>query len=165
MEKTIVKVENTQLMGVQVRTSYEKEMNPLTSEIAPCVQRYWQLGLADKLVGRINPGRLIAAYFDYETDHTGVYSYFLGEEVEFAASPPEGLSVLTLPGGSFARFTTLPAPIPHVIMDAWYNIWQMDASVLSGERKYQVDFEVYDERAINPMAAIVDVYVGIATLG
>lgn len=160
MEKTGLNLPDTQLLGIKVRTSYQNETNPLTSEIALCVQRYWQEGVADKLPNRVNPGRLFAAYFEYESDYTGEYSYFLGEEVSSVEEVPDGLSSLVVPAGAYTKFTTMPAPIPHVIMDAWQKIWQLDASELGGERKYAVDFEIYDERALNPMAAVIDVYVG-----
>lgn len=160
MDQTKTNVTEARLMGIQVRTSNSNEMNPLTAQIGPCVQRYWQEGIADQLPNRVKPGRLFAAYFDYETDHNGEYTYFIGEEVASFDDVPEGVSTLTIPAGTYTKFTTLPAPIPHFIMDAWYKIWQMDEKELDGKRKFDVDFEVYDERALNPMAAIVDIYVG-----
>jgi predicted transcriptional regulator YdeE len=161
MDKTQVSVSNTLLMGIQVRTHYQSELNPLTSKIGPCIQRYWQEGIANQLVNRVNPGRLFAVYTDYESDQTGGYTYFLGEEVSSIDNIPEGLSTITLPYGTYTRFTTQPAPLPHVIIDAWYNIWQMTSEDIGGMRTFHSDFEIYDDRAANPMAAIVDIYVGI----
>ena len=164
MEKQQLNVPETKLMGIQVRTHYQYELNPMTSKIAGCVQRYWQEGIADRLINRANPGRLFAVYTDYESDHTGGYTYFLGEEVSSFDDLPEGLFTLTLPQGTYTRFTTMPAPLPHVIIDAWYTIWQMSPDELGGKRIFQSDFEVYDERAQNPLSAIVDIYVGVSPL-
>jgi predicted transcriptional regulator YdeE len=161
MEKTYLQFAETKLMGIQVRTHHQNELNPLTAKIGPCIQRYWQEGVADQLTNRINPTCLFAAYTDYESDHTGSYTYFLGEAVASIDQVPEGLSTLVIPEGKYVRFTTQPAPLPHVIIDAWYNIWQMDAENMKGARRFHTDFEVYDNRAKNPMLAVVDIYVGL----
>lgn len=161
VEKTEIVFAEIRLMGIQVKTHYQNELNPLTSKIAQTVQRYWQEGIANQLVGRINPGRTFAVYTDYSTDHTGEYTYFLGEEVVGDRNVPDGLFTLMLSAGKYTRFTTQPAPLPHVIIDGWYNIWQMTAEEMGGERKFGADFEIYDERAQNPLAAVVDIYIGL----
>lgn len=161
MEKTSVALPKVTLMGIKMRTSYETEVNPLTGKITPTVQRYFQEGIPDKILNRANPGRLFAVYTEYESDHTGAYTYFLGEEVTHVGDTPEGLATLELPLGNYTKFTTNPAPLPHVIIDAWYNIWQMNADQLGGERKWVADFEVYDERAQNPLMAVVDIFIGL----
>lgn len=162
MQKQQVQVSETKLIGVQVRTHYQNELNPLTSQIGQCVQRYWQQGIANMIPHRVNPGRLFAAYTDYESDQAGGYTYFLGEEVSVLDLVPEGLSSLVIPAGTYTRFTTEPGPLPHVILDAWYNIWQMTIEELGGNRCFHTDFEIYDERTTNPMAAVIDVYVGVS---
>lgn len=161
MDKKQVRFSGALLMGIQVRTHYQSELSPLTSKIGPCIQRYWQERIADQLVNRKNPGRLFAVYTNYESDQAGGYTYFLGEEVSSVDNVPEGFSAIKLPEGNYSLFTTQPAPLPHVILDAWYNIWQMTAEELGGMRRFHSDFEIYDERAANPMAAVVDIYVGI----
>lgn len=45
MQKQQVNVTETKLMGIQVRAHYQNELNPLTSEIGPCVHRYCQEGI------------------------------------------------------------------------------------------------------------------------
>ncbi|MBS4163416.1 hypothetical protein PRO82_000718 [Candidatus Protochlamydia amoebophila] len=47
----------------------------------------------------------------------------------------------------YAKFTTAPALMPDVIVNAWNYIWKMSASKLNGERRYNANFEIYDERA------------------
>jgi predicted transcriptional regulator YdeE len=161
MDKIQLQLPETLLMGIQVRTDYQTELNPLTSKIASCIQRYWQEGIANQLTQRVNPGRLFAVYTDYESDHTGGYTYFLGEEVSSLNVIPEGLSVVTIPQGKYSRFTTQTGALPHIIIEGWYNIWQMTEEDMGGKRSFKTDFEIYDERATNPMAACVDIYVGV----
>lgn len=162
MEKNVVELPKAQLIGIKIRTSYDAEVNPLTGQIGPTIQRYWQEGIAEKIPNRANPGRLFAVYTEYESDHTGAYTYFLGEEVtEVGERVPEGLATMDLPVSKYTRFTTNPAPLPHVIIDAWYNIWQMNPEELGGERRWVADFEIYDDRAQNPLMAVVDIYIGL----
>jgi predicted transcriptional regulator YdeE len=161
MDRVPIHVPETKLMGIQVRTHYQSELNPMTSNIIPCVQRYWLEGIANQLLNRTNPGRLFAVYTDYETTQMGGYTYFIGEEVSSFEVVPKDLSTLVLPQGTYTRFTTQTAPLPHGVIDAWYNISQMTAEDIGGDRRFHSDFEIYDERAANPMAAVVDVYVGI----
>lgn len=68
---------------------------------------------------------------------------------------------LTVPAGNYRKFTSEQGPMPKVCIDLWQKIWQMDAVVLGGKRSYDVDFEVYDERAKDPSNTILDVYIGI----
>lgn len=162
MEKNFVELPKVQLVGIKIRTSYDNEINPLTGQIGPTIQRYWQEGIADKIPNRANPGRLFSVYTEYESDHTGAYTYFLGEEVTHIDEPlPDGLCAMELPLSNYTKFTTNPAPLPHVIIDAWYKIWQMSAEDLGGERRWIADFEIYDERAQNPLMAVVDIYIGL----
>jgi predicted transcriptional regulator YdeE len=161
MEKIQLQLPEIKLMGIRVRTSYTEELSPMTSKIATCVQRYWQEGVFNQLVHRVNPGRLFAVYSEYESDEKGSYTYFLGEEVSTLESVPEGLVSMVLLAATYARFTTQPAPIPQVILDGWYTIWNMSAEEMGGDRTFVADFEIYDERASNPMSAVVDIHVGI----
>ena len=51
--------------------------------------------------------------------------------------------------------------MPDVVIQAWQHIWTMNGAQLGGKRKYLVDFEVYDQRAMDPNNAIADIYIGI----
>jgi hypothetical protein len=54
---------------------------------------------------------------------------------------------LIIPKQEYAKFTTKPAHMPDVIVNAWQGIWKMTPEKLGGKRSYQTDFEIYDERA------------------
>ena len=47
------------------------------------------------------------------------------------------------------------------MIEAWQKIWAMDEQALEGKRRYAVDFEVFDERCVDPTAAEVDISIGI----
>ena len=131
-----------------MRTSNQQELDKMKGNIFPCVQRYFHGALFDKIPNRKKPGITFCAYTDYESDHTGGYTYFIGEEVtSFDKSLPEGFEKLTIPKQRYVKFTTGPAPMPDVLVKAWNEIWKMTPQELGGKRCYETDFEIYDERA------------------
>lgn len=59
------------------------------------------------------------------------------------------------------KVLSLDGSIFDVIVNAWKGIWCMTPKDLGGERCYQTDFEIYDERASDHQKIVLDVYVGI----
>ena len=47
------------------------------------------------------------------------------------------------------------------MIDAWQQIWRMFANDIGGKRAYQADFEVYNQRAVDPNNTIVDIHIGL----
>ena len=92
---------------------------------------------------------------DYESDHTGPYSYFIGCKVYDNTVAPEGMDSLVI---SNAAYVTIIAKgkMPDCVANAWREIW---ASNL--ERTYVADFEIYNERSKDWNAAEVGIYVGV----
>lgn len=162
MQKTIVSNPAMKLVGISLRTAYQQEIDKMKGKIFPCVQKYFQGKLFDKIPNRKNPGTTFCVYTDYDSDYLGTYTYFIGEEVTaYGGSLPEGFQTRTIPSQAYAKFTTTPAPMPDVIINAWKAIWKMTPKDFGGKRLYQADFEVYDERASDHQNIIMDLYVGI----
>lgn len=154
------------LVGIETRTNnFKYETSPLTSKIGPCAQRYGQEQLFNHITNRTKPGSTYCVYTDYESDHTGDYTFFIGEEIDPAIAesytPAEGLKKLVIPAQNYAKFTTESGQMPFVVLTAWQKIWQMSSEHLGGKRSFKTDFQIHDERALNPMATIVDIYVGV----
>ena len=161
MQKTPAKHPKMLVVGIKARTNNKAEMNPLTGKILPCVQKYFHEQLFDKIPNRKIPGTTICAYTDYESDHNGGYTYFIGEEVSSLDNIPEGFSTLTIPEQKYAKFTTEAGPMPKVCIDAWQKIWQMSAQDFGAPRRYHTDFEVYDERAKDQSNVVLDLFIGL----
>lgn len=162
MKQTILTLPKIKLVGLSVRTSYQQECDKANGVIFPCVMRYFHEALSKKIPHRKNPGTTFCAYTDYDSDYKGAYTYFIGEEVaSFDILLPKGFSLLSTPQQQYAKFTTSPAPMPNVITDAWNEIWKMHPTDLGGQRSYQTDFEVYDERASDHQNIVLDLYIGI----
>lgn len=162
MTKEIVKRETILLVGMRVRTNNATEVNSLDGKIFPLVQRYFHDGLAEQIPLRKKPGTTFCAYTDYESDYTGDYTYFIGEEVaEIGEHIPEGFDVLEIPAQTYAKFTTDPAPMPEVLINAWQEIWDMTPEEMGAKRRYHTDFELYDERAADHQNIVMDLFIGL----
>lgn len=162
MQKELVTMPEIKLVGICVRTSNEQELDKMKGNIFPLIQQYFHQGLAEKIPNRKKPGTTFCAYTEYETDFNGVYTYFIGEEVSSSnALLPEGFQKFVIPKQQYAKFTTMPAPMPDVIVNAWKEIWKMSPKQLGGHRSYNTDFEVYDERAADHQNIVLDLYIGI----
>jgi predicted transcriptional regulator YdeE len=161
MKKTQTSLPEIKLIGITARTNNTNEIDPSLAKISSTVQQYFQGGLPSQIPNRKKPGITLCAYTDYESDMTGDYTYFIGEEVSSFENLPEGFQTLTIQPQQYAKFTTEPGPMPAIIIDAWQKIWGMTTQDFSGQRSYHADFELYDERASDPQNAILDVFIGI----
>lgn len=161
MKKSKIRLPELYLVGITTQTNNAAEASPATAKIGPIVQRYFQNNSAETITNRKNPGVTYSIYTDYESDYTGNYTYFIGEEVTTFDSVDKHLKCLTIPAQQYIKFTTKPGPMPHVVINAWQKIWNMSEDELGGKRAYVADFEIYDHRAQDPNNAIVDIYIGI----
>jgi len=163
MKKTMSSLPELKLVGITTRTnnSHSFESDPSTNKIAATVQKYFHSGLSEKIADRKNPGKTFCIYTNYESDYTGDYTYFIGEEVTSFDNVGKEFETLTIPTQKYAKFTNQPGPMPAVCIDMWQNIWKMNQSDLGGDRAYIADFEVYDERSVDHNNVILDIYIGV----
>lgn len=68
MQKTILTQPEITLIGIKIRTNNLQEINPETAQIGLTVQRYFQEGISEKIPHRKNPGIILCAYTEYESD-------------------------------------------------------------------------------------------------
>lgn len=163
MQQVLSKLEEMKLVGITTRTSNAQifEADPSSNKIALTVQKYFHQGLSEKIKGRKHPGTTLSIFANYESDFTGEYTYFIGEEVKSLQDIPEGFETLIIPAQTYIKFTSQPGPMPDVCIAMWQKIWKMSPSDLGGTRAYIADFEVYDERSHDPQNTILDIYIGV----
>jgi predicted transcriptional regulator YdeE len=162
MQKTTMQLPEIKLVGLKVRTTNKAEIDFSTGKIFPSVQKYFQENLAASIPHRKKPGTTLCVYTEYESDHTGEYSYLIGEEVDNFSELPAGLEKHTIAPQTYTKFTHGPAPMPEAVREPWFKIWAMDDAELGGKRRYHADFEVYDERAADHQNIVLDIYIGVA---
>lgn len=161
MKKILQDLPQKKLVGITVRTNNRTEINPLEGKIFPCIQNYFHQNIAQTIPKRINPGTTFCAYTEYESDHTGNYTYFIGEEVSSFKDIPISLKQLIIPAQKYVKFTNGPGSMPDVVREPWFKIWQMSPKELGGKRNYIADFEIYDERASDHQNIVLDIFIGI----
>ena len=161
MKKTTVELPEIKLIGITARTNNANEMDPGLAKIGPTIQKYFQNATAEKILHRKKAGVTYCIYTDYESDMTGEYTYFIGEEIENFTNQADELHQLTILKQSYAKFTAGPGAMPEVCIHTWQKIWQMSPEELGGRRSYLADFEVYDERASDPQQTTLDIYIGV----
>ena len=161
MQKTVTELPEIKLLGILCRTNNTAEMNISSAKIAPTIQKYFRQAVGEEIPNRKNPGTTYCVYTDYESDFTGDYTYFIGEEVKFVGDSMEGFSSIIIPAQNYAKFTSKPGIMPEVCIDMQQNIWKMESGELGGKRAYLADFEVYDKRALDPSKTVLDIYVGV----
>lgn len=161
MEKTTITLPAMRLIGISVRTNNDAESNWETGKIFPSVRRFFHQSLAEKIPHRKKPNTTLCVYTDYQSDHTGDYTYFIGEEVDSFDGCPEDLVMLTIPAQTYMKFQSGPAPMPEVVRDPWVKIVHMTPKELGGKRSFLADFELYDERAADHQNVVLDIFIGI----
>lgn len=162
MQTTIIEQPEILFIGVKTRTKNDDEFNSNTAKIGPLVGRYYAENLAEKIPSRKNQGTSVAVYSNYESDEYGAYDYYFGEAVTNVNILPEGMTAIKIPGGKFLKITTPAGKMPDVVIQTWQQIWEMTKNKsLGAERSYLTDFEVYDQRAIDPNNTVMDIYLSI----
>lgn len=161
MQKKLVKRIEMKLVGIKVRTNNKNELDPNKGKIFPLVQKYFHQNLGIQIPHRLHPGTTLCAYTEYESDHTGEYTYYIGEEVSSFDNTGDHFETLVIPEQTYAVFTNGPGSMPDVLRKPWEEIWKMSPKDFGGKRNYRVDFELYDERASDHQNLILDIYIGI----
>lgn len=147
------------VIEIEARTSNAREM----TEVG-VIARQWGRFIQENLAAQIpNKGdsSILAVYTDYAGNQDCEYTFVIGARVDSAAKAPSGMVAKRVPAGRYAVFTSEKGPVEKIVVETWQRIWSLPKSSPGGDRAFQTDFEVYDQRAANPQDAQVDVYVGI----
>lgn len=148
------------IIGIEARTTNAKEMSG-TGVIAAQWQKFFQEAIQAKIPGKVD-GTIYALYTDYASNRNGEYSFVIGMKVKPDANAEPGMVRKHIPAGEYAVLTSGKGPVAQVVPAAWLEIWSLEEkNQLGGLRAYRDDFEVYDQRAADPLSSQVDIYVGL----
>jgi predicted transcriptional regulator YdeE len=159
MDPKVVQQDGFTVVGISARTNNAKEMTA-DGVIGKMWGRLMQEGVLAKIPNKANPG-IVAVYTDYASDHNGDYTYLLGARVTSDADVPEGMVSKKIPAGKFAVFTSEKGAAPKVVPELWMKINSLPQNAVGTDRVYRADFEIYDQRAMDPQNLQMDVYIGI----
>ena len=159
MDPKVIERDSFTVIGIAARTSNAKEVT-VDGVIGREWGRIFQEGLLGKIPNKADQN-IVAVYTDYASDHDGEYTFLLGARVTSDKDVPAGMVAKKVPAGKFAVFTTDKGPAPQVVPAAWMKINSLPQSAAGGDRAYAADYEVYDQRAVDPQNSQVDIYIGI----
>lgn len=146
------------VIGIVARTSNEKEMQG-TGAISNLWQRFFTEQVLAKIPNKSDYG-IIALYYDFASDKDGEYSILIGARVTSVAEVPTGMVAVHVPAEEKVCVLSQSGPVQAVVMDAWQQLWAMEDR---GEikRTYKGDYELYDERSLDPLNAQVEIHIGV----
>jgi predicted transcriptional regulator YdeE len=147
------------VIGISVRTNNKNEATP-DGLIGKQWQRLFQENLLNKIPSKAD-ANIIAIYTDYASGKDGDYTFILGAKVNSDKEVPAGMVAVKVLSGRYAMFTSEKGVVYKVVPELWRRIWAVPKSAASGDRAYKTDFELYDQRAVDPQNSQVDVYIGI----
>jgi len=159
MTPRIVQQSAFTVIGISARTRNAMEM---TAD--GVIGKQWGRLMQDGLMGKIpnkSDKAIVAVYTDYASDHNGEYTFVLGAKVTSDAEVPAGMVAKKIPAGRYSVFTSDKGLAAKVVPEAWMKINSLPKSAVGGDRVYGADFEIYDERAVDPQNSQVDIYIGI----
>jgi predicted transcriptional regulator YdeE len=137
-----VRVAEARVVGISVRTRNADEGDPQKAKIGALWQRFFADGIAAK-TGTVDPGKTLAVYTDYESDHQGAYTLVVGCAVTGAPPVPAGMVAVTIPAGEFDAFEA-KGEMPKALNETWGAIWR-HYEAGRAKRAYTTDFEVHEK--------------------
>jgi len=159
MNPKVVEEAGFSVIGIAERTTNAKEMSG-----EGVIGKQWGRFFQDNVLARI-PNKadatIIAVVTDYASDKDGEYTHMIGARVTSTADVPSGMVAKKVPAGKYAIFTSEKGPVAQVVVGTWKTIWAQPKTAPGGDRAYKADYEVYDERAMDPQNAQMDVHVEI----
>lgn len=122
------------LEGIQVRTNNAN--GRAKADIGQLWQRFYGEGFPQKIANKLSED-LYCVYTDYESDHLGDYTCFLGYRVEKTDNKAD-TSMMHISAASYQTFDA-SGELPHSVLKVWETIWK-DSSL---KRAFSADFDLY----------------------
>jgi predicted transcriptional regulator YdeE len=140
-DPSLVQREGFYVVGVAVRTSNAAEADPDTSQVGRLWQRFFDENVSRRTPGAV-PGLIAGVYSKYAQGGTTEYDMVLGPVVTRADVVPDGLHLVTVPGGRYLAFPVEGMP-PTATLEAWSRIDAWFAAGKPYRRAFTYDVELY----------------------
>ncbi|WP_440116106.1 zinc ribbon domain-containing protein [Paenibacillus sp. QZ-Y1] len=140
------------LAGISARTTNAMEISG-----KGCIQGLWNSYFASDHLPAPEAVRY-GCYTDYTDGINGEYTILVGHEVSPNESLPAGIHSVELPPATYAVFTSRKGPMAEVVGEAWGVVWAWNNQ---SDRTFTGDFELYDERSLDPENVQVDLYIAV----
>lgn len=147
-------MEGFKLIGLKLRGKTKNENGQSAKDCAELWQHFETNKILELIPDKIS-AEIYAVYYDYESDESESFSYFIGCKVEMKTEKPVNLDEVVIPEQKYYT-ETAKGQMPACIADAWKRIWSSNIN-----RKFGFDFEVYDEKSQSWDNAEIDIFISV----
>lgn len=148
-----IKIEPFKLIGVKVRTTNEN--NKASKDIAKLWEKFLGENILNKIPNKEND-LIYSLYTDYEGDHTKPYTAVIGCKVTSLKEIPDEMIGKSFDGGNYIKTKAKGDLTKGLIVNHWEKIFRLNLN-----RLFTADFEIFGEKAKNPVDCEVDFYVAV----
>ena len=148
-----VTIEPFQVIGIEIRTNKEND------QAVQDITQLWQRWMSENLIAMVPhkaSNAVYCMYTEYDGDHTKPYTVVLGCPVKNLDFIPDGMVGKSFEGGTYDKRTVMGNLADGIIVNAWQEIWNAGLP-----RAFTADFEIFDERSLNPQNVEVDILVSV----
>lgn len=114
--------------------------------------------LWDRFFAECKPDRsktIYCVYTRYDSDHTGGYTCFIGQDATAMMFPEQ----LLIRPGKYAQFMAVGDLGKGTVLQTWKEVWAAEERL---GRAYTTDYEVYEpDRTSDMTNAVVDIFVAV----
>ena len=142
-EPRLVSLFGKYIVGWEIRTTNEDEMNPEKAKIPGLWKRVFKEEIWDQVPDQKDSGVLLGAYTRYQSDANGPYSLIVGVEVDEIDDVPKGMVGITVLAQEYLIFTS-KGESPQMVIDGWGAVWKYFSQSRTLTRAFTTDFERYD---------------------
>ncbi len=146
MEPRLVSLIEINVVGIEIRTNNQQEVDPAKAKIPGLWKRFFEEAIAGKTPGVLRAGTTFAVYTKYQSDNRGEYSLILSSQVKTLKSIPAGMIGMAIPPARYLVFTA-KGKMPDAVIKTWPSIWKYFEDSSQYRRAYTSDFEIYDKRS------------------
>ena len=134
MTYELVELKDMMVAGLSART------NNYAPDMGNVIGGLWAqfMGAYSSVLYKANE-KTLGIYTEYEGRETEDYSVLAACEVKKTEGQPDGITIKTIPAGTYAKFTA-EGEGKEAVAKVWQNLWNMDLS-----RSFVCDFEEYEK--------------------
>lgn len=148
-----IKIKPFKLIGIEVRTTNEN------NQASVDIPKLWEKFLGENILNKISnkeSDSIYSLYTDYESDHTKPYTTIIGCKVNSLEEIPDNMIGKSFNGGNYIKTTAKGDLTKGLILNHWGKIFELNL-----DRTFTADFEIFGEKAKNPLDCEVDFYVAV----
>ncbi len=151
MSKT--KLDEFHVVGVYTKTCNRDQQ--AAKDIPELWQKFMREDTGQKVLNRLSDD-IICAYLEYEGDHMEPYTCLVGYKVPDLKNIPNGMKGITVPSSDYKKYLAKGDLTGKALWEVWTEIWKADI-----DRTFQVDFELYGNKAYPIENGEADVFIGV----